>query len=54
VPVLLVINEKGELIYNKNDMNQQTTKYKSEDALNNAFVGVFDDIMFCANNVEID
>lgn len=50
----LLIDESGNLIYNKHEMWELSKKYESQDALSEAFVGVFDDIMKCANNLDFD
>lgn len=50
----LLINEQGELVYNRHDMSQMSNHYESKESLKNAFVGVFDEIMNCSNNVKFD
>lgn len=50
----LLINEQGELVYNRHDMSQMSNQYESKEALKNAFVGVFDEIMNCSNNVKFN
>ena len=50
----LLIDESGNLIYNKHEMWEMSKKYESQNELAEAFVGVFDEIMNCANNVEFD
>lgn len=47
----LLINEKGELIYNMHEMTQMDSTYESKASLESAFVGVYDEIMYCSNNV---
>lgn len=50
----LLINEQGELVYNRHDMSQMSNHYESKESLKNAFVGVFDEIMNCSNNVKFN
>lgn len=50
----LLINEKGELVYSRSDMEESFNIYQSQDALEKAYVGVYDDIMNCTNNVKFD
>ena len=50
----LLIDESGNLIYNKHEMWEMSKKYASHNELAEAFVGVFDEIMNCANNVKFD
>ena len=50
----LMFDENGNLVYNKYEMWQMSQKYKSQDAVTEAFVGVFDDIMHCDNNVTFE
>ena len=47
----LLIDESGNLIYNKQDMWQMHDKYSSKEALEQTYVGVFDEIMVCSSNV---
>ncbi len=50
----LLINEQGELVYNRHDMSQMSNRYESNESLKNAYVGVFDEIMHCSNNVKFN
>ena len=50
----LLIDENGSLVYSKHEMWQIDEIYTSQEALNKAFIGVFDEIMHCANNVEFN
>lgn len=50
----LLVDEKGELVYNKHEMSQWYDTYDSQKSLIQSFVGVYDDIMNCSNNVDFD
>lgn len=50
----LMFDENGNLVYKKHEMWQMHQKYDSQDAVTEAFIGVFDDIMHCDNNVDFE
>ena len=50
----LTLDENGNLVYEKHEMWQMSQTYDSSSAVTDAFVGVFDEIMNCANNVSFE
>ena len=50
----LTLDENGSLVYKKHEMWQISQNYDSQSAVNDSFVGVFDEIMHCANNVNFE
>lgn len=50
----LLMDEKGELVYDKHYMVQGSNIYKSKEALNKTFVDECDDTMYCSSNVDFD
>ena len=50
----LMLDESESLSYKKHEMWQMLQTYESQNAVTEAFVGVFDEIMHCVNNVSFE
>ena len=46
-----MVDDNGNLIYEKHEMWELSTQYDSLAAVQATFVGIFDDIMVCEENV---
>ena len=49
----LLMDEEGKIIHNY-EMWEMSNDYESYEELTKAFVGVFDDFMYCVDNLQID
>lgn len=50
----LLMDENGELVYNRHEMEERFNKYESKNVLQQEFVGVFDEIMICTDNTDFN